>query len=138
MEVRNCRQCGRLYNYIGGSYRNLCPSCINQLEDKFTEVKAFIEEHKQATMPDISVSCDVSIKQIEQWIREERLCFADDSPIGIDCEVCGATIKSGRFCDKCKTTMATQFGSMYENRNPMQESKISDRDRARMRYLDKK
>ena len=38
MDVRNCRQCGKLYNYIGGSYRNLCPSCIKQLEDKFMEI----------------------------------------------------------------------------------------------------
>ena len=34
MEVRNCRGCGRLYNYIGGSYKNLCPLCIIELENK--------------------------------------------------------------------------------------------------------
>ena len=44
MDVRNCRQCGKLYNYIGGSYRNLCPSCIKQLEDKFMEIKEYIRK----------------------------------------------------------------------------------------------
>ena len=46
MDVRNCRQCGKLYNYIGGSYRNLCPSCIKQLEDKFVEIKEYIREQQ--------------------------------------------------------------------------------------------
>ena len=46
MDVRNCRQCGKLYNYIGGSYRNLCPSCIKQLEDKFMEIKEYIRDNK--------------------------------------------------------------------------------------------
>ena len=54
MEVRNCRGCGRLYNYIGGSYRNLCPECVGKLEDKFQEVKDYIEEHRAATISMIS------------------------------------------------------------------------------------
>jgi flagellar operon protein (TIGR03826 family) len=139
MEVRNCKQCGRLYNYIGGSYRNLCPDCIRLVEDKFEGVKQFIEEHKTATMPQIAEHCEVSTRQIEQWIREERLCFADDSPIGIACESCGAMIKSGRYCDKCKSNMVNQFGSMYrQQRNSMPNRNMgSDRDSARMRYFDK-
>ena len=44
MDVRNCRGCGRLYNYIGGSYRNLCPDCVRKLEEKFDIVKDYIEE----------------------------------------------------------------------------------------------
>ncbi len=139
MEVRNCKQCGRLYNYIGGSYRNLCPDCIRIVEDKFAGVKQFIEENKTATMPQIAEHCDVSTRQIEQWIREERLCFADDSPIGIACESCGTMIKSGRYCDKCKANMMNQFGNMYRQQGAgMPNRNIrSDRDTAKMRYFDK-
>ena len=85
MDVRNCRQCGKLYNYIGGSYRNLCPSCIKQLEDKFVEIKEYIRDNKVASISEISDKFEVSTKQIEQWVREERLCFADDSRS--DCSV---------------------------------------------------
>lgn len=92
MEVKNCKNCGRLYNYIGGVYR-LCPECMRKLEEKFQEVKDYIEDNPRADMREISEKCDVSTRQIEQWIREERLSFSDDSPIGIACEVCGATIK---------------------------------------------
>ena len=114
MDVRNCRVCGRLYNYIGGAYRNMCPSCVSSLEDKFQDVKVYINDNPMASISQISKDCDVSIKQIEQWIREERLYFSDDSPIGIECEVCGATIKSGKYCENCKSTMANQLGNMYK------------------------
>lgn len=43
MEVRNCRSCGRLFNYMGGA--PLCPACQKKLEEKFQEVKAFLEEN---------------------------------------------------------------------------------------------
>ena len=44
MEVKNCKNCGRLYNYIGGVYR-LCPECMRKLEEKFQEVKDYIEDN---------------------------------------------------------------------------------------------
>ena len=93
MEVRNCRGCGKLYNYIGGPYRNLCPNCIEKIEEKYLEVKEYIQDHHNATMTEVAEECDVSTRQIEQWIRDERLVIADDSPIGITCERCGASIQ---------------------------------------------
>ena len=139
MDVRNCRMCGSLYNYIGGPYRGLCPRCVQNMEDKFAKVKEYIEENPGATMTMISEECDVGTKQIEQWIREERLTFSEESPIGIACEVCGRSIKTGRFCDKCKESMANKLGSMYGSAvgigNPDEER--AKRQKARMRFLDK-
>ena len=137
MDVRNCRVCGRLYNYIGGAYRNMCPSCASALEEKFQDVKTYINDNPMASISQISKDCDISIKQIEQWVREERLYFSDDSPIGIECEMCGATIKSGKYCENCKSTMANQLGSMYKDKKPQSARKTNQKDSARMRYLDK-
>lgn len=139
MEVRNCKNCGRLYNYIGGVYR-LCPDCMKKLEEKFQEVKQYIEDNPRADMRDISEQCDVSTRQIEQWIREERLSFSEDSPIGIACEVCGATIRTGRYCEKCKNDMANRLGSMYGSNTSAISSADRERarrEKARMRFLDK-
>ena len=38
MDVRNCRMCGKLYNFIGGPYRNLCPNCIEKMGEKFVYI----------------------------------------------------------------------------------------------------
>lgn len=136
MNVRNCKKCGRLYNYIAGV--NLCPSCREELEDKFQEVKQYIYDNPDASIQQISEECDVEIGQIKRWIREERLTFSEHSVIGIECEVCGATIKTGRFCEKCKLDIAK--GLIDATRIPQKEepamtSKSKGKDR--MRFLDK-
>ena len=137
MEVRNCKNCGRLFNYIGGTYRNLCPVCIDALEDKFQEVKKYVEDNPHCSMNEITEAMDVSPRQIEKWVREERLCFADDSPIGIACESCGKMIKSGRFCDVCKNAMANQMNNLY---NAVHHTTDAERIRSKgnkMHFLDK-
>lgn len=136
MDVRNCRMCGKLYNYIGGAYRGLCPNCIKVMEDKFIEVKEFINDNGTATMSEISEACDVSVKQIEKWVREERLCFSDDSPIGLACEKCGAMIKSGRFCDKCKSTMTNELSNAYSRPKAAMPQPQVSKDKGKMRFLD--
>lgn len=62
MDVRSCRNCGRLFNYLQGN--PICPACKNKLEDKFEQVKAYIREHGTAPMKKISDDNDVSIKQL--------------------------------------------------------------------------
>lgn len=103
MDVRNCRKCGKIFNYVAGPH--ICPACREQLEEQFTKVKDFIRENKEANMAQICEACEVPESQIKQWIREERLFFGDDSPVGIECEGCGVTIKTGKYCDKCRADL---------------------------------
>ncbi|MGN0326621.1 MAG: flagellar protein [Lachnospiraceae bacterium] len=110
MNVRNCRKCGRMFNYVSGP--PICGKCREQAEEQFQVVKKYIEEHKTATIPQIVEDCQVDQKLIHQWIREERLSFADDSPIKIKCEICGATISTGRYCEKCKKETAHSFNDI--------------------------
>ena len=89
------------------------------------------------TIPEIAEDNDVSIKQIEQWVREERLAFAENSPLGIACERCGEMIKSGRYCDKCRGKITNTLRSALDTppkKNDFEKKTISDRDR--MRFLD--
>lgn len=132
MEVKNCRDCGRLFNYIGGA--RICPECRDALEQKFVQVKEYINENRHASLQQISDENDVSVQQIHQWVREERLVFTDDSVVGIECEGCGKTIKTGRFCDDCKNQMAHGFGNLYRKKE--ETVRKDPRERARMRFLD--
>ena len=135
MEVRNCKLCGRLFNYIGGV--PVCAACKEELEKKYVQVKEYVRDNRSATMYEISEANDVTIQQINQWVREERLVFTDDSPIGIDCEGCGRSIKTGRFCDNCKNTMAKDMGNAFRNTPNKENDAIkAAKERARMRYLD--
>lgn len=135
MEVRNCRKCGKIFNYVAGM--RICPACRGKLEEKFQEVKDYIRENKGAGIPEISRECDIETSQIHQWIREERLVFSDDSPIGISCENCGATIKTGRFCDKCKMSIVNTLKGSIEQPKSNSAAKKDTKENPRMRYLDR-
>lgn len=131
MNVRNCRKCGRIFNYVIGA--TICPSCREKLEEKFADVKEYVRENKGANIPEISRACDVEVQQIQQWIREERLVFAEDSPLGIECEGCGTMIKTGRYCDKCKLAITQGFNPVQ----PVEKKEIHKdrRESSKMRYL---
>lgn len=134
MDVRNCRSCGRLFNYYGGA--PICKGCKDQLEQKFQQVKEYLRQNPNAPIQAVSDDNDVSVKQITQWVREERLTFSDDSPIGIECENCGATIKTGRFCERCKNKMATELNSVIRPaRQPENKPVQPKKDGSKMRYL---
>lgn len=133
MDVRNCKGCGKLFNYLNGP--PLCAACAKALDSKFDEVKEYVYDHPRVEMQEVSEVFDISIAQIKQWIREERLSFSDDSMIGLDCEGCGVTIKTGRYCNACKGQLAKGFQSLYPKPTPKQKP-IDPRENPKMRFFD--
>lgn len=111
MEVRNCKQCGRLFNYIG---RLLCPECLRQKEDEFAVVKEYIRENPNRGVADVSEATGTSMNQIRQWIREERLVLSEASATaGINCEGCGRPLTTGRLCASCKGQMSRDLTQAF-------------------------
>lgn len=136
MNVKNCRKCRKLFNYVSGP--QICPVCAEALEAKFQEVKEYVRANPAAaSIHEIAKACDVEPQQINQWIREERLTFGDDSPMGVTCESCGAMIKTGRFCEKCKGDLAKGLISAAGlDKKAEPEVRKASREAARMRFLD--
>lgn len=116
MGIINCKKCGKMFNYITGN--KICPACKEEEEAVFQKVKKFVQDNKKASMDEICAECEVEPKLVKQWIREERLFFADDSPVKISCERCGCQISSGRFCDKCKKEAAGNFENLINAGRP--------------------
>lgn len=134
MDVKNCKGCGRLFNYLSGP--PLCPNCTKVLDEKFEQVKEYIYDHPRVDMQEVSEVFNVPIPQIKQWIRDERLAFAEDSMIGLECEKCGTTIRTGRFCKSCKDNLAKGLTGLYSEVKPKPIEKQKDpKDNPRMRFL---
>lgn len=131
MELMNCRNCKKLFNYITGE--KLCPACKALMEDKFQEVKRYIEENPRENINQVAEACDVSIRQIKNWVREERLSFTEDSLVGLECERCGKMIHSGRFCKECAGGLADAMNNAYrrERQTPIRKTATG-----KMRFLD--
>lgn len=134
MNVRNCRKCGKIFNYVSGP--PICMQCRDAMEQKFQEVKKYIQDNRLATIPQVAEECDVSTSQIQQWLREERLELAEGSGIVLYCENCDAPIRCGRFCDKCKSTMAHKLNdSIKVPEKPKPQKKKDTKENPKMRFL---
>lgn len=138
MNVRNCRKCGRVFNYIIG--QTLCLSCRDALESKYKEVKEYVQKNRGCGINEVAEECDVDPSQIRQWIREERLEFTEDSMIGLACEICGSSIRTGRYCEKCKAQTLNGLNNVVRqaqaSRQSMQQKpSTNSKDNPRMRFL---
>ena len=132
MDVRNCKNCSKLFNYLGG--QPLCPECVKALDSKFEQVKEYVYENPRESIQKVSQECEVSVAQIKRWVKEERLSFSEDSQVGVECESCGKMIRTGRFCDMCKGKLAKEIGSVQKK--PKLEPKKKKSEAPKMRFLD--
>jgi hypothetical protein len=113
----------------------ICPSCQRLLEDKFQEVKEYLQKNPNTSVEQTARDNDVTTKQIKQWVREERLVLTSATEAGIVCESCGKPICTGRFCETCKATMANDLMNAISQPAHKEEHSKADRERDRMRFL---
>lgn len=133
MDVRNCRRCKKIFNYITGA--PICPSCREELEAQFQVVKKYVRDNRGVSIQEVAEACEVDSSQIRQWVREERLEFAEGSMSGMACESCGVMISSGRFCDKCKAALANGFAGARPAPAPAADPKKPTSASSKMRFL---
>ena len=97
-----CEKCNGVMVFKGvGEYK--CEDCGYVDYDDYGKVRNYIEKHAGATSAQVSAATGVSQKSIRDMLREERLEIAANSAVFLKCEICGASIRFGRFCAKCET-----------------------------------
>lgn len=109
-EVRSCKFCGGMFRYYGFGY-GYCQKCTPIDEEMFHRVKEYIWENGTTTMFEASEATGVSIKHITQYLRDGRLEIPEESEIFIRCELCGADIRYGRYCQECASSMVRDLQS---------------------------
>lgn len=135
MRVRNCKNCGKLFNYIQGL--PICPTCKEEAEKQFTEVKDYIREHNDCTVQSVAEACNVSEGQIRQWVREERLEFKQGEHSGIVCKTCGTPISTGSYCENCKRNLVNGLqASITKKQEPIKQVQKPD-VKNQMRFINK-
>lgn len=135
MNVRNCRKCGRIFNYVAGPH--ICPACREAQEADFQRVKAYIVDNPKSTIKQVAEDCEVEVAQIHQWLREERLSLTEGSGIVLQCESCGAPITCGKYCDECRRKLSTGLSNAVRTQQAAPEPEKRKRDSDKMRFLNK-
>ncbi|PYG89108.1 flagellar operon protein (TIGR03826 family) [Ruminiclostridium sufflavum DSM 19573] len=136
-DIRNCRRCGRMYNYLGGP--PICPDCKKADEEVFKRVKDYLYDNPGATLSQVSMECDVSVEKIKLFLKEGRLEITDGANIILECERCGKAIKTGRFCDSCQHEVTNDIAGVAPRppERPKEALTEAKRKEQGLRYLNK-
>lgn len=108
MTVVNCKICGHIFNDTLD--RKVCIECSRADDKKFLAVREFLYVYPNSKIFEVIEAVaedgiEVSEREILTYIRMGRLIITDENPfIIITCEACGATIRTGRLCEKCKSS----------------------------------
>lgn len=136
MDVRTCRKCGRLFNYLFGT--NLCPACKNSLEKDYERTRDYIRDNPGASIKAVADECEVTIAQIEQWVRDGRLEFSRISGVVFTCESCGKQISSGKYCEACTNGLIEGLSGAINKPKADEKPKKEKKDSGnKMRFLKK-
>ncbi len=98
MDVRQCKECGKLFQYVGNPN---CPECIEMLDELFVKVRDYIYKNPDATIKEVSEKTEIKERILFDFLKEDRLSLKDATGI-LQCERCRKPINAGRFCNDCK------------------------------------
>lgn len=136
-DVRNCRKCGKIFNYIGGA--PICPVCKQEDEKDFQRIKEYLYQNPGSSVTQVSTELEISIEKIRRFLKDGRLeITGDDGNMILECENCGKAIKSGRFCEACERDLASGFKSAASQiKSELDSTSEASRKAIGMRYLNK-
>lgn len=114
-----CKECGGIMVYKGvGEYK--CEDCGFLDYDDYGKVRNYIEKHAGVTSAQAAEATGVQQKTIRTMLRESRLEVAANSSTFLSCEMCGTSIRSGRFCPKCEAS----YHKSYEEKLRKNQDKM--------------
>lgn len=132
MAVVNCKICGHIFE--DRLEKKICIECSRADDKIFLAVREFLYEYPNSKIFEVIEALsddgiDVTEKEIIRYIRMGRLIITDENPfIIITCEVCGASIRTGRLCEKCKSSflkgMKPEEKGFYVKRSKPKNSSV--------------
>lgn len=98
MDIRQCKECGKLFQYTG---KPMCVDCLDEFDKMFIKVRDHLYKNPDDTIKQVSEKTEIPEKYILTFLKEERLSLIDASGALI-CEMCKKPITSGRICENCR------------------------------------
>lgn len=114
--VRNkpikCPTCGGKLYYSGiGNYQ--CRDCDHVIMDDYGKVRHFIEENGPATALTIAKETGVDSEIVTLFLEAGKIGIPEGSKYFLSCQKCGCSLRFGRYCADCSTSLANGIKTEY-------------------------
>ena len=134
-DLRNCRKCGKMFQHVDGI--PVCQACKAEDEKDFERVREYLDENPKAPMNDVSSALEISIEKLKRYLKEGRLEVTEgDKSFVLNCESCGASIKKGRLCNGCSTSLSKDFDTTAKNISKPSTDDLT-RNKVGMRHMER-
>lgn len=106
MAIKICPHCQMPFS----QQRNeeICPNCAREGETQFQLIKEYLYAHPGASATELVQQVGVTMRQIQHYLREDRLSVVGEGFTGLTCDLCGKAIKTGRYCELCEKDVAAR------------------------------
>ncbi|MCT4585976.1 MAG: flagellar protein [Peptostreptococcaceae bacterium] len=134
MELINCKKCGRTFGSTDGE--QFCKKCREvELDELFKVVRDYLYANPGASVEEVHDKTGIEKRVIIKFLRDERIEIVEDENALLTCQRCGVSIKTGKFCNKCKHEIDRELRSAVHD---LQHKAHDRRDSDGPRYHSKK
>ncbi|RIV18811.1 hypothetical protein D2Q93_13705 [Alicyclobacillaceae bacterium I2511] len=130
--IANCKRCNRIFNK---GRRELCPQCIAEEDAAFRVVKAYLKDHRDATLAEVTDATEVDVELLVAMIRNGRLLLRDNPNLTYPCERCGQPTHAGHYCPQCAAELVTALSGAQEELARKIKGKDNDGYYSRRQHL---
>lgn len=108
MRVLNCISCGKIFKPIVDT--KVCQNCVKADEEWLSRIRDHLYDYPDASLDNVSNMLEIDREKIISFIKAGKLEHI--SHMAIQCENCGESIESGKYCDECIREMKSNFNSV--------------------------
>ncbi|HBN07812.1 MAG TPA: hypothetical protein DD435_03895 [Cyanobacteria bacterium UBA8530] len=105
----NCPHCGKLFGKTPS--RIACRDCARWEDASYERILGFLDQHRAATVTEVSAALDLAEELILLFIQEGRIQTQEHVNLLRRCQNCGEAIASGSLCKLCLVKVKAEFNS---------------------------
>ncbi len=108
-----CRKCNKMFHSKGILGQNKCPECVAAANpyglggSKAQMVRDIVKENPGISAGAVSALTGLPTAQIIEYLKIEIIELTEGSQAYLRCDDCGAKIRTGIYCPKCKENRKT-------------------------------
>ncbi|MDF2534995.1 MAG: hypothetical protein K0R18_1154 [Bacillales bacterium] len=120
-QLESCPRCDKIF--VRTKMRDICEECFKKDYEYLQTVLNFLRKrtNRTASLKEICEKTSVDIEYIERFIQTGKIKVADFPNLGYPCKKCGALIKDGTICIKCREEMNDELRSFAKEQERQKE-----------------